>query len=68
MGKKRQKKQLKLAFMTESRSEASMAVGEGTESPMAKRNAKSPAINEPLMEEVSEQGNLKQALKQVKAN
>jgi RNA-directed DNA polymerase len=35
---------------------------------MAKRNAKSPAINEPLMEEVSEQGNLKQALKQVKAN
>jgi RNA-directed DNA polymerase len=68
MGKKRQKKQLKLAFMTESRSEASIAVREGTESPMAKRKTESPAISEALMEEVIERENLKQALRRVKAN
>jgi RNA-directed DNA polymerase len=68
MSEKRQKKQLQLAFMTESRSEASMAVGEGTESPMAEHKTESPAISEPLMEEVSERENLKQALRRVEAN
>ncbi len=68
MSEKRQKNQLELAFMTEGRSEASRAVKEGTESPMAKRKAESPAISEPLMEEVIEQENLKRALRRVKAN
>jgi RNA-directed DNA polymerase len=45
-----------------------MAVDEGTESPMAERKAESPAIREQLMEEVIERGNLKQALRRVKAN
>ena len=68
MSDKRQKNQLELAFMTEGRSEASMAVDEGTESPMAERRTESPAISEQLMEEVIERGNLKQALRRVKAN
>lgn len=68
MSERRQKNQLKLAFMTESRSEAPIAVNEGTESSMAKRKAESPAISEQLMEEVIERENLKQALKRVKAN
>jgi len=68
MSEKRQKNQLELAFMTESRSEAPMAVNEGTESSMAKRKAESPAIGEQLMEEVIERENLRQALRRVKAN
>jgi len=68
MSEKRQKKQLKLAFMTEDRSEASTAVDEGTESPRAERKAESPAISEQLMEEVIERGNLREALRRVKAN
>jgi RNA-directed DNA polymerase len=68
MSEKRQKKQLKLAFMTEWRSEASRAVDEGTESPKAKRKAESPAIGEQLMEEVIERENLREALRRVKAN
>lgn len=54
--------------MTDTRSEASRAVQEGTEAPMAKRKAESPAISEQLMEEVIERENLKQALRRVKAN
>jgi len=68
MSEKRQKNQLELAFMTEGRSEASRAVDEGTESPRAKRKVESPAISEPLMEEVIERGNLREALRRVKAN
>jgi RNA-directed DNA polymerase len=68
MSEKRQKKQLRLAFMTEGRSEASGAVDEGTETSMAKRRTESPAIREPVMEEVIERENLKEALKRVKAN
>lgn len=68
MSEKRQKKQLKLAFMTEDRSEASTAVDEGTESPMAERKTESPAQSEQLMEEVIERGNLRAALRRVKAN
>ena len=45
-----------------------MASGEGTESLTAKRKAESPAIGEPLMEEVCERENCKQALARVKAN
>ena len=68
MSDRRQKKQLKLAFMTEERSEASTAVDEGTESPMAECRTESPAISERLMEEVIERENLREALRRVKAN
>jgi RNA-directed DNA polymerase len=68
MGDKRQKNQLVLAFMEESRSEAPRASVEGTESSAGKRGTESPAIAEQLMEEVCERENCKQALKRVKAN
>ena len=68
MGDKRQKNQLVLAFLEESRSEAPTASGERTESLTAKRRAESPAIGELLMEEVCERENCKQALARVKAN
>ena len=68
MDDKRQKNQLVLAFMEESRSEAPMASMEGTESLTVKRQAESPAIGEQLMEEVCERENCKQALARVKAN
>jgi len=54
MDDKRQKNQLVLAFMEESRSEAPMASMEGTESSAGKRGTESPAITEQLMEEVCE--------------
>jgi RNA-directed DNA polymerase len=68
MDDKRQKNQLVLAFLEESRSEAPMASVEGTESSAGKRGIESPAIAEQLMEEVCERENCKQALKRVKAN
>ena len=68
MDDKRQKNQLVLAFMEESRSEAPTAFVEGTESSAGKRGIESPAITEQLMEEVCERENCKQALKRVKAN
>jgi RNA-directed DNA polymerase len=68
MGDKRQKNQLVLAFMEESRSEAPTASEEGTESSAGKRGIESPAIAEQLMEEVCERENCKQALARVKAN
>src|SRR3954470_895737 len=68
MDDKRQKNQLVLAFMEESRSEAPTASKEGTESSEGKRGTESPAIAEQLMEEVCERENCKQALKRVKAN
>lgn len=68
MSDKRQKNQLELAFMTESRSEAPRAVRGGTESSVAERKTESLAIIEQLMEEVVERENLKQALQRVKAN
>jgi RNA-directed DNA polymerase len=68
MSERRQKNQLRLAFMTEGRSEASIAVDEGTESFVAERRTESPAIGEPLMEEVIERENLREALRRVKAN
>ena len=68
MGDKRQKNQLELAFMEESRSEAPRVSMEGTESSRGKRGTESPAITEQLMEEVCGRENSKQALKRVKAN
>ena len=68
MSDKRQKNQLVLAFADESRSEAPRVSGEGTESLAAKCRTESPAIGEPLMEEVCERENCKQALQRVKAN
>jgi RNA-directed DNA polymerase len=68
MDDRRQKNQLVLAFMEESRSEAPTASGEGTESSAGKRGSESPAIAEQLMEEVCGRENCKQALKRVKAN
>src|ERR1700688_1199858 len=68
MSGKRQKNQLLLAFMEESRSEAPRVSAEGTESLAAKRGTESLAIGEQLMEEVCERENCKQALARVKAN
>jgi RNA-directed DNA polymerase len=68
MSDKRQKNQLELAFMNESRSEAPRVSTEGTESLAAKRGTESLAIGEQLMEEVCERENCKQALARVKAN
>jgi hypothetical protein len=68
MDDKRQKNQLVLAFLEESRSETPTASQEGTESSAGKRGIESPAIAEQLMEEVCGRENCKQALKRVKAN
>jgi RNA-directed DNA polymerase len=68
MGDRRQKNQLKLAFLAEDTGEAPRAAEEGTESFAAKRRAESPANTEQLIEEVCERGNCKQALARVKAN
>jgi len=68
MDDRRQKNQLVLAFMEESRSEAPTASVEGTESSAGKRGIESPAIAEQLMEEVCKRENCKQALRRVKAN
>jgi hypothetical protein len=68
MDDSRQKNQLVLAFMEETRSEAPTASEEGAESSAGKRGMESPAIAEQLMEEVCGQENCKQALKRVKAN
>jgi RNA-directed DNA polymerase len=65
---KRQKNQLVLAFLEESRSEAPRASTEGTESFAAKSRTESPAIGEQWMEEVCERENCKQAVARVKAN
>ena len=68
MSEKRQKNQLALAFTEMSRSEAPRDSGEGTETPMAKREAESMAISEQLMEAVCERKNCRQALARVKSN
>ena len=68
MDDKRQKNQLELAWREEDRGEAPKVLHEGTESSAAKCGTESPAITEPLMEEVCERENCKQALKRVKAN
>jgi RNA-directed DNA polymerase len=68
MSDKRQNNQLVLALVEEGRSEAPDSLGKGTESLAAKRGTENPAIGEPLMEEVCERENCKQALARVKAN
>jgi len=68
MSDRRQKNQLKLAFLAEDTGEARRAAEGGTESLVAKRRAESPADTEQLMEEVCERENCKQALARVKAN
>ena len=45
MGTRRQKNQMELAFMAESRGEAPMAANKGTEAPMAKRDSEQ--LNQP---------------------
>ncbi len=68
MSDRRQKNQLKLAFMAEETGEARRTAEEGTESLAAKCSAESLAITEQLMEEVCGRENCKQALARVKAN
>jgi RNA-directed DNA polymerase len=68
MSDKRQKNQLKLAFMGEGRSETPRSVREGTEALMAERRTESPAKTDRLMEEILDPENLRKALKRVKAN
>ena len=68
MSDRRQKNQLKLAFLAEDKGETRRAAGEGTESFGGKREAESPANTEQLMEEVCGWENCKQALTRVRAN
>jgi len=68
MGGKRQKNQMLLAFMQESRGEAPTAGMGGTEPPAAKRATERPADDERLMEEVCDPENVWQALTRVQAN
>ena len=68
MGRKRQKNQLLLAFMAESRDEFPRAATEGTELPVAKEKSESPTQMDSLMEEVCQRDNLWKALKRVQAN
>jgi RNA-directed DNA polymerase len=68
MSGKRQKHQLELAFMAGARDEIFGSAGEGTEPPMAKGKAESPAEADELMEEILDPENLREALKRVKMN
>ena len=68
MGSKRQKTQLYLAFMSESRGEAPMADFEGSGMPVADQGSESPSYQVGLMEEVCESENLKRAWKRVRSN
>lgn len=68
MGAKRQKIQLELAFMAESRGEAPMAADKGTEASKAKRTPEDPALAVLLMEEICQRENLRRALQRVRQN
>jgi RNA-directed DNA polymerase len=68
MSSRRQKTQLLLAFTAEDRDELPMAAAEGTELPVAKRDAQSPTQTVSLMEEVCQPDNLWKALKRVQTN
>jgi RNA-directed DNA polymerase len=65
---KRQNIQLELDFSSSLAGEACEAGREGIESLSAARDTESPASTNRLMEEVCERENLKEALRQVKAN
>jgi RNA-directed DNA polymerase len=66
--RKRQKSQMELAFFGESRGEAPMAPGTGSELRMAERPPASSTDTEHLMEEVLDRENLQKALKRVQGN
>src|SRR6266853_2075716 len=68
MREKRSKNQEQLALPFVCGSETAAADGEGAEAPMARGETENPAGNQRLMEEVSEQGNRRAALKRVRAN
>ncbi len=68
MGVKRQKNQMLLAFMQDSRGEAPRACVGGTEPPMAKQEPESPAEDERLMEAICDRENLWKALTKVRSN
>ena len=68
MGAKRQKIQLELAFMAESRGETPMAADKGTEASKAKRKPEDPALPVLLMEEICQRENLRKALQRVRQN
>jgi RNA-directed DNA polymerase len=68
MSDKRQKTQMRMAFMAGEKGEARRTACKGTETLRAKRQTEGPDINERLMEEVCEWRNCKQALVRVKAN
>lgn len=68
MSGERQKTPVQLAFLFAERSEAPASETEGTETLRAERIAESPASNPGLMEEVCERENLREALRQVRAN
>src|SRR3989454_645183 len=65
---KQQNIQLKLDFSSALTGGAPGVAGEETESPVATSGSESPAKTNRLMEEVCERENLKEALRQVKAN
>jgi RNA-directed DNA polymerase len=65
---KQQNIQMKLDFSPALTGAARGVAGEETESPVATSGAESPAKTDRLMEEVCERENLKEALRQVKAN
>jgi len=54
--------------MAEGRDEIFRSANGGTEPPVAERRAESPAKTEALLDEILDSGNLKEALKRVKAN
>jgi len=64
----RQKIQLQLAFAAWPEGEAQRSAGEGTEPGAADRSAESLAETARLMEEICEEGNLREAYRRVKAN
>ena len=68
MSDKRQKIQLKLAFMARDKGEARRTACKGAEPFTAKCQTEGPDINERLMEEACEWRNCRQALVRVRAN
>jgi RNA-directed DNA polymerase len=68
MSEKRQKNQIELAFTYGPKGEARKDAEEGTEALVAKGETESPTDSQRLMEAVCETGNLKRALRRVKAN
>ena len=68
MDGKRQKNQLKLAFMDAPKGAAPRRARQGTEPSAVKRGTESPAREERLMEEVCERENFVKAWKQVRGN